>query len=205
MKISRPLVYTLLGIIVVAAFVVTSPEDAEAPGKKAPATAARKSETRGGFLPEDYEARFEPVSGPAKNAFRPIAVRSGAAGLTSRVDSIPAPYAGNEMDWIYTGTAEIDGVPVALFENTANRDGVFLKQGERFKTSVVLQIGPSFVVLSGSGGGTYRVSLPPYGSGPEEGPLEINEAAMAALSRSPVTITPENSGSSTNLRESNGD
>lgn len=190
MKLSKPLWFALIGTLLVAAYLLlTDGSPTTRPGSKK-ATSAKSGAKAGEYDKIDRLARFEPYKGGARNVFMPVVGRAaGLPGLGAKTDAIPALYASNEPDWIYTGTAEIDGVPVALFESTSTREGVFLKQGEHWKSSIVMQIGPDFVVVATDGGLTHKVSLPPYNMAMESGPLDVTVPAREATAPR-VSITP---------------
>ncbi|MFN8140115.1 MAG: hypothetical protein U0R49_09995 [Fimbriimonadales bacterium] len=191
MKLSKPIWYALILTVVVAAFLSLSDGPAKGSSSKKSSAVAKKSSKPGQFDEADYKAKFQAVSTAAKNVFMPVAgLSSGAPGIPSKTDAIPAAFAGGDSNWVYTGTAEVDGVPVALFENTSDREGVFLKHGERWKSSRVLQIGPDYVVLASESGLTHRVALPPYNMAVESGPMDVSGAARAVLSPR-VSVTPE--------------
>ncbi|MBX7134922.1 MAG: hypothetical protein K1X67_19825 [Fimbriimonadaceae bacterium] len=136
-----------------AAWVATSPEDT---GKKAVPKVAKRSTKKKvdvKFTREDFEAKFAPVKSDLKNVFVPvIAKTSGLGGADGLANVIPAEFAGGDGSWTYTGNAEVDGVPTALLENRASGDGVFLRAGERWKSAVVVSIGPNNVVMKGPSG-----------------------------------------------------
>jgi hypothetical protein len=134
-------------------------EEPTAPARRS-RVAARPTEAKqtGDFRPEDYKARFALLNEPAKNAFRPLVVRSNEARAAAgggtpvlRIPSneVPASMAGGDANWIYTGVATIDGVPNALLENSSSGDGVFLKPGDRWKGSTVLTVTTNSIVLQG--------------------------------------------------------
>jgi len=187
-KISRPIVYGGIGVVAVAAYLWTAPAAPKASSKPKSSSLKPKAQDSE-FTAEDYSRRYEPYTQAAKNVFMPAGGSSAGTPL-QRPDAIPPSFAANERDWMYTGTAEIDSVPVALFESAATREGVFLKQGEHWKSSVVMQIGPDFVVLAGADGETYRVKLIPYDMAAAAGPLDVSSAASRAVNPD-VTVTPE--------------
>src|SRR5687768_1311979 len=111
-QVSKPIMYAGLATVVIAAFLVlgedgTSSATSSSKKKKRP-VASREVET---FLPEDYKASFPVLNEPMKNAFKPLVARSSES--TSRlVSDLDVPVA--DPGWIYTGMADIDGVPTAL-------------------------------------------------------------------------------------------
>jgi hypothetical protein len=160
-KLRRPVVYGLLGVVVVAAFVMTSGEPPAASGKKV-STRAKATSAKAGsaFLPEDYEAEFAPVSAPARNSFQPLVTRTKtAAELSLAPDAVPAELAGGDPNWVYTGTAELDGRPMALLENRSTGESEFVYQGQRWKKATVAQILPQGLVLASASGKKVKLTM----------------------------------------------
>jgi hypothetical protein len=160
-KVSRPIIYAaLFGVVAYAAVVLTEPET---PTKKTTkkTTATAKKNANDPYLPQDYKAKFERVNLPVKNAFKPLVVRQSAGGALDslRLDGLPAGFAGGDPNWRYTGTAEIDGVRVALIENHVSGDGVFLKVGETWNQTVLTSIETEAIVMVGPGGAVRRIRL----------------------------------------------
>lgn len=179
-KVSRPIVYTaLFGVVAYAAVVLTEPEPAPGTGRRTPA-GSREAAAQGQFLPEDYSASFAKLNEPARNAFKPLVARSrGAnAGENARVDAVPADFAGGDPNWLYTGNAEVDGLNVALLENSVTGESVFLAAGDVWKQAVLSTIGIDAIVMVGPGGTTRRIRL---------GQQEFPEAEAPDLAISPTT------------------
>ncbi|MBS1724091.1 MAG: hypothetical protein JSS66_14190 [Armatimonadetes bacterium] len=187
MKVSRPILYTaVLGLVAYAVVVLTEPDKkpkgkSTAVHKKAPGAKADQ------FLEADYKAKFTPVSTAPKNAFKPLVVREGEDNQlqTQRFDSIPSAFTGGDPNWLYTGTATVDGVRVALVENSASGEGVFLKVGEMWKQAVLTSIEDEGIIMVGPGGAVRHIKL-----GFTEQP-----AAPAPMSGNvPLTVTPSLNG-----------
>ncbi|MBV6458126.1 MAG: hypothetical protein HONBIEJF_01249 [Fimbriimonadaceae bacterium] len=122
-----------------------------------PKVATRKvstSKKASAFTDEDRKAQFAPVNITFKNAFQPIVARkSGGFGSgEGSANGLPTDFTGGVAGWIYTGSAEIDGVAMALLENRTTGEGVFLKSGERWKSAAVVSIYPDSVVMRGPSG-----------------------------------------------------
>lgn len=141
--------------------------DSGSTAKKAPAKKIVKK-TSGStaiqYTDADYKASFAVLQQPLKDSFKPLVVRSGAreAGSAARANGVPASLAGGDVNWTYTGTAEVDDVPTVLIENSSTGEGVFLRQGERWKDMVIEQIAMDFVTLRGDDGEivTLRLTSP---------------------------------------------
>jgi len=146
-----------VGVLAVGAIGYMATEG-EAKKPTAPAKPlARKSNTSkkaSAFTEEDRKAQFAPVNITFKNAFQPIVARkSGGFGSgEGSANGLPTDFTGGAAGWIYTGSAEIDGVSMALLENRTSGEGVFLKAGERWKSAAVVSIYPDSVVMRGPSG-----------------------------------------------------
>lgn len=151
----KPIFWVAIIGLGIAAFALTEP-DATKPSattkklaKKKPV--AKKSQVV--FTDEDSKAEFKPVNDQARNAFVPIVARhTGIGSGDGLANAIPAEMTGGEANWVYTGTAETDGVRVALIENRTTGDAVFLKRGERWKSAYVISISEYSVILRGPSG-----------------------------------------------------
>jgi hypothetical protein len=221
-KRTSPIFWVAIGGLAIAAFVLTTPPEATAPTRSKVATKKAATKANAGpFTEADTRAKFTPVNDPLKNAFRPVvAQRSASIGFSSGpMNAVPAEFAGGEGSWIYTGSAEIDGVPVALIENRSTNDGVFLKAGERWKSLVVRRITPNSVVLLGPSG---TVTLTPVddqatgggapaplqgqiqGSGFAPAPVAPPQGLTAVPETSPSAVIPNNNDNERRRRRGGG-
>lgn len=158
-KISRPTMYIVLAAVAIGAYVLTSEETMGA-GRKA--KRAAKDSVRPlpeGFTKDDLAARFDRVNDPVRDAFVPVIVRSGGSDTASSPDAVPSALTGGDPNWVFTGMAEIDGVPMALIENRATGEGDFLKQSDSWKLATVEAISPMSLTLSGRDGRTYTLTI----------------------------------------------
>ncbi len=140
-KISRPMLYGGLVVVAVAAFLLTGEKPA-APRTEKTKTKAAITKKTSLFTQEDYDASFDSVNETAKNAFQPLVKRERALTGTS-----PAALALGDPNWIYTGMAEVDGVSMALMENTVTQEGAFVKLGERWQGATVRRITPESITF----------------------------------------------------------
>ncbi len=148
-KKSNPLVYMLVGLVVIAlAYNFMGEDDSPTTTKKTKKTSSAK-ETDDIFTKEDYKAQFASLNKPIRNAFRPLIMKAGAGGGPG---GIPAVYANGEGNWIYSGCVWINGTKNALIENTQSGDGDWVKVGEPWKAAKVVSIGEEDLVLDGPGG-----------------------------------------------------
>lgn len=120
------------------------------------------------YLPEDYSAKFEPVSMALNNAFKPDVIKQKGVDPLSTIGSngIPPGFVGGETTWIYTGNAEVDGIANALIENTATGEGVFLRPNEKWRNLVLTEVSGERITVEGPGGLMRTLTMPSTG-GPE--------------------------------------
>lgn len=134
------------------------------------------------YTEADRTAKFAIYSQSARDTFKPLIARAnprGEGGVGStKENAIPAYLAGGDANWTYTGTAEVNGVPSALFENSTTADGVFLKQGEHWKDLVIELISQDSVVVKSSGGDTVILRLASPVSEEEVKPLAVNQSPL---------------------------
>ncbi|MCB0826373.1 MAG: hypothetical protein KDC26_09305 [Armatimonadetes bacterium] len=103
------------------------------------------------FTEEDEKAQFVRLDGDVNNAFKPSVVRLGSKKSSEMANQIPAILVDGETTWFYTGTAVINQVPMALFENRATGQGEYYKVGQKFRNVTVGKITPTTVDISGEG------------------------------------------------------
>ena len=152
-KLSRPVLYLAIGATAIAAYLIATPQDT--PARRARPKAAPKVQiTSSQFLDEDYKASFSDGVAVARNSFKPLVTRRNASLVSAlaMAGGVPPDFAGGEGSWVCTGVTEIDGVKQALLENRATSEGVFLRQGDKWKRAVVSQVLDNGVVLVGPGG-----------------------------------------------------
>ncbi len=153
--LQKPIFLVGVALVFVMAFVLTQPDAAKVVSSKSKPMAKKKTSLKSEvvFTKEDELANFKPVNSSAKNSFVPVVARhSGVGSADGLANAIPVDMTGGEANWVYTGTADTDGVRVALIENRSTGDAVFLKRGERWKSAIVLSISEYSVILKGPGG-----------------------------------------------------
>lgn len=155
--IKKPIFW--IGVVAVSAvaWLATAPENTPSSGITARKPAAKKPSAKAGqavFVTEDYKSSFEPLNIEVKNSFQPVVARrtGGFGSADGQANAIPPEFAGGDSGWFFTGNAEIDRVPTALFENRSTGEGVFLKAGDRWKSCTIAQILPDSVVMKGPTG-----------------------------------------------------
>lgn len=161
LKISRPVAYTALGAIIFAAFVMTGEEPKKSSSTKPKIKKASTTKAQNAFQPEDYKkGAFQPIVIVAPNKFTPLVQKTKTSmDYALAPDSVPAELAGGDPNWIYTGTAELDGKPTALVENRVTGESEFVNQGQRWKRATVSQILPQGLILAGPSGKKVKLTL----------------------------------------------
>ena len=161
-KISRPVVYSLVGAVVVyAIFFLTQPD--------APVTKRRVHMTRvvhagaDAFTQEDLTAHFARYPIGKRNPFLP-ALLLGKAVANAHTAS------GGPGGWTLTGINIINGVPNALIENASANDSVFLKPGDGWKGLRVVSIGSDSIVFVNALGQQTHLSFQVTEKDTEKGP-----------------------------------
>lgn len=164
-SLSKPMQYLVMGGLAIIVYLLLSPmlfPETPRTTKKRPV--AKKSTRKGQqvYTAEDMTASFDPVNLPVKNVFKPIVAKAvKSPGSATQMNSLPPAFAGGEANWVYTGTAEVDGVLQALVENKSSGDSVFLKVGDEWKGIYVEQITDDTLILSSATTGTdYTLTLP---------------------------------------------
>ncbi|HVL39336.1 MAG TPA: hypothetical protein VM328_08105 [Fimbriimonadaceae bacterium] len=160
-KISRPVLYTGLFAVAVAAYVLTS-EEPPTGARRTPKPTAKKVEQQNrGFTEADYRDPFPPVNERARNAFMPLVRRSepSVVGITPPEGNAISEGITGEAGWIYTGMAEVNGVKQGLVENTVTGEGEFIKPGQRWKKGTVLTVTPDRLTLMGNDGVVHRMRI----------------------------------------------
>ncbi|MBS1708174.1 MAG: hypothetical protein JSS65_05560 [Armatimonadetes bacterium] len=152
-KPNRLFIYVGLGVVVVAAFVMTEPSKPITNKKKStkpPATSKAKEMQLAEYTEQDKTATFERVTVGSRDVFKPLVVREGAGGADTAAmpNQVPAGFASGEAGWFYTGTAVVDQVPTALLENTQTGQGLYVKQGDTWKSCKIDRITPTSLTLS---------------------------------------------------------
>lgn len=171
--------FTIVLFFIGLVYFLMSGDDAPKKTTKKPIAKQTTSSSVDQFTDADRTAKFAVYSESARDTFKPLIARAnprgdGGVGSTKE-NAIPAYLAGGDANWTYTGTAEVNGVPTALFENSTTIDGVFLKQGEHWKDLVIELISQDSVVVKGDGGDTVMLRLASPVSDEEVKPLAVNQ------------------------------
>lgn len=160
LKVSRPIVYVLLlGVVAYGVVLYTEEPTGRKPTRRTAISNAAANLPEG-FTEEDLNAKFEQVNDSPRDAFKPLVARRAAGSDVSlSPDAIPSVLTGGDPNWVYTGMAEVDGIPTALVENKATGEGVFLKQAENWKQATVGAIAPFSLTLVGRNGKSFTMRI----------------------------------------------
>lgn len=160
LKISRPTIYILLGAVVVAAWFLTSESEVARRGSPRKNPSASANNLPDGFTEADLESKFDPEAVAVRDVFRPVVERKRAGSeLASAPNSVPSILTGGDPNWVYTGMAEVDGVPTGLLENKTTGEAEFVAPSQQWKDARVNAISPFSLVLVGTNGKTYTMSI----------------------------------------------
>jgi hypothetical protein len=146
-KVSRPIVYTVVGSLVVGAIVfLTQPDTPTA--KKRTLTSRSSSTSVDGISDADLKAHFDRYKGGVRDPF--------AAGVVANLPGMGVPGAPaiptGKSGWQLTGINVINGVKSALIENAATKDSAFLKVGDTWNGLHVVAIQDETVQLTNAVG-----------------------------------------------------
>lgn len=159
-EISRPLLYGGLAVLAVAAWIWSS-EETVTPKKTKRAPTLKKNVVATEFLPADYDARFEHPKAKVKNLFMPlvlppqtitVGIEGNEAEKKEDLLRIPGDLADGDGGWTYTGYASVDGVSMAVLENTAKKESGYVKEGQAWKKAKVRRITSESIVLTNEKG-----------------------------------------------------
>lgn len=195
-KKTSPVFWLALAAVAIAIYVLTTPQEA-AKRSTAARTPTKKKEVASTFTPEDYSAKFEPVTVAPKNSFMPVVMKTVAGGTVSTApNAIGIDLTGGEAGWAYTGTAEVNGHIQAVVENAATGQGDFLSVGQNWKKAKVVAITDSALTLQGATGNqvTIRMQEKLASSSIAAGgfaPVKVNSNLNGQIG-GPVAIRPEN-------------
>lgn len=150
--VSKPVLFFALFATAAAVYLWSSPETASA--KTPPTTKKRvaKAKFDGWDFPPPEPALPKPKA-IARDVFLPKVkvqrvVRLPSPGAKEDLVAIPTNLADGEGGWAYTGMAEVDGVRMALLENSGTRQSGYIREGEDWKKAHVVGITTACIVLS---------------------------------------------------------
>lgn len=182
----RLLMYGGILALGVAGYIMTEPTPTPrrtSSGRKPPVNSGSNKTASELFTDEDYNTKFARLNAPVKNSFRPLVMPSSARSTTGLgallPNEIPADFTDGKTKWLYTGTAIVDGAPMALVENPETGEGEFIKVGQRWKNAIVRKITPTSLALEGPNGRARTLQL-------MQDPVE-DETTLAGMEVRPAT------------------
>ncbi len=170
MKLSRPVVYFFL-LALVACVVIWTSDSPSGPPPVAQTKKKAKKADPGWDYPPQPPLRYTKPKPLARNVFAPLIHTEKIAKAPEAKDDlvqIPSNFADGESSWAYTGMAEVDGVRMALLENSTKKQSGYVREGEAWKKARVVGISTACIVLSDDKGETQTV----YRYNPNDPPKE---------------------------------
>lgn len=165
---NRLMLYGGIAVVAVVAFIATAPSG-ETPTRRPArerqaASAPSRTKADPTFTEEDTNAKFSRVTASVGSAWKPLVLTADrndrGRNETPVPNRVPARLIdGKTATWLFTGVAYIDDVPNALFENTANGEGRYVKVSEQLFLARVVAITPTSVTLVGPDGATVALKL----------------------------------------------
>jgi hypothetical protein len=212
-KKTSPIFWVALIGIGVAAYVLTTPQDAPKKAAVSRTNTRNRATVVALVTPQDLSAKssdFPPVNTNAKNAFMPV-IRKSTGDLAGIPNGLPVSFTGGESGWAYTGTAAVDGRIQAVVENKATGQGDFLSVGMRWKNARVVAVTESTLVLEGMGGEQVTVKMQENLSGTSImaggfAPVEVRPGSGLTGPIGPANVRPTGApaGAMASEGESNG-
>lgn len=141
-KISRPIVYSALGAVVVYTIIVLTQPDAPVVKHKVRVTSGHAQASADAFTDEDLKAHFARYAISDRNPFLPALLPGKDLAKITKAVVAAAP-----SGWALTGVNVINGIPNALLENGKTSDSVFLQPGDRWQGLRVAEIGSDTVTF----------------------------------------------------------
>ena len=160
-SISRPMYGVMILLVAGAAVWSLSPTDDPAPSKSKP-RATKSTRANLDEIPvEELSLKFDRPTGPVRNVFHPLVVVEKPIPVlppTEETTAIPSKIADGESNWIFTGMAEVDGVKVALLENSSTKQSGLVKEGDYWRKSQLISISLDTVLFSAPDGSIQSIT-----------------------------------------------
>ena len=177
-KKTSPLVWVGLLGTCVAVYMAVGGDEAPAPTTEKRQRPKPTSSKKDDYQPQDYVAKFERLKVQSSDAFVPLVVRKDGKSSVPTIDGgIPSAFADGDGNWQYKGFATIDGTSSGLLENQNTGEGVFVKPGERWKSSRVLTITKDSIVMQGVTGAARTIPI-------------VSEDSTSSMSVASTALTP---------------
>lgn len=200
MTLSRPMLYLLVGAVVIAAALKAT--EAEPLAKPAP---PRKRTVKAGeagwdFPAQDPRQRFPKPARLTRNPFKPLVASERLATVNEPkikedLVQVPSNLADGEGGWAYTGMVEVDGVRMALLQNSGTNLSGYVREGETWKKSRIVGISSPCVVFADEKGVNttvfrYNPNDPPKAPAPPQGGFMPTGPIGGNLTVRPLTPPP---------------
>jgi len=177
-KKTSPLVWVGLLVTCVAVYMAVGGDEAPAPTTEKRQRPKPTSSKKDDYQPQDYVAKFDRLNLKSSDAFVPLVVRKDGKSSVPTIDGgIPSAFADGDGNWQYKGFATIDGTSSGLLENQNTGEGVFVKPGERWKSSRVLTITKDSIVMQGVTGAARTIPI-------------VSEDSTSGTSMASTALTP---------------
>jgi hypothetical protein len=147
--ISKPIIFLAIFAAAASIYVWSQPEPVAA--KVAKKRVAKTAFDGWDFPPPDPGLRLPKPKNVSRDVFLPkVKVQRVIRVAEAKDDlvAVPANLAGGEGGWAYTGMAEVDGVRMALLENSGTKQSGYVREGEDWKKAHVVGITTACIVLS---------------------------------------------------------
>ncbi len=151
-KVSRPVVYTALGALVVGAIFYLTQPDTPTTHHTVRRTVVQTADSSDGITAADLDAHFPRYRPLGRDPFVPNVASGQQTGMLGTSKS--------RGSWALTGVNTVDGVPSALVENAATGDSVFLTPGDRWNGLRVIAVNPDSVEFVNALGQQTSLSFP---------------------------------------------
>lgn len=197
-KLSKPIqLLVVVGVVAGAVLFFTQPDDSPAKTTKKPASKKLSSSLATDYVPADFTAKFASLNQTPRNAFKPLIVRNSSLlrTVSPRSNGVPGAFTGGDPNWAYTGCVEVNGEKLALLENSKSGDGVYLRKGDHWKSSLIRTVSEEGLIIVSSSGTVKKIQLGDRGTDPEEEqPVETEVVPVQVQPVQPTTIPTELQG-----------
>lgn len=149
--VSKPVIFFGIFAIAASIYVWSQPEAAAAKTSTTKKRSAKVAFDGWDFPPPDPTLHIPKPRATTRDVFLPKVKVQRVVRLPSAQEdlvAIPAGLADGEGGWAYTGMAEVDGVRMALLENSGTRQSGYIREGEDWKKAHVVGITTACIVLS---------------------------------------------------------
>ena len=198
--ITKPVAYGLFSIVALGLvwWAYSAPPATKRAAAKS--VARKSSEPDWSYPASETSVRFDHPAVKLRNIFMPLfAVDKPEVKVDEEtLMKVPANLAQGESGWAYTGMVEVDGVRLALLENSSTHQGGYVKEGDTWKKSRIVRITMASIGVVGPDGIETTVfrfnanATPKPKPEPEPGfhPIDLGQALKGPIGPK-IEITPE--------------